>query len=369
MKEVKTVDMNNEFKKIFFSVIIPIYNAEKYLSQCLNSILKQTYTNFEVLLVDDGSTDDSSNICLSYSSKDKRFRYIKKDNGGAYQTRIYGAERTYGEYIMFCDADDFYINNNVFMTLHNELTKGNYSAMQFGYIKKYNHLKKKNDSSIKQPLEMSKELFYLQEYPKLLCSFWDKSHLSSNVWNKVYHRKLFENLMHSDSVEKIFWGEDLILNLQLLSECESFKFIPNTLYCYRQFSGGTNRFSLRTMKDLDNIKKYQLLYLEQYQGNSQESIKNILFSEVAGWFFHYIQQGLDYLNDEELINLINESLQLPRFIQAREYYMNSEENWDAVNLLRKADAKEYILKAKEYKNKKDIKSTIIQFVKKVYSSI
>lgn len=369
MEEFETINMNKESKKPFFSVIIPIYNAAKYLSQCLDSILKQTYTNFEVLLVDDGSTDDSSNICFTYISKDKRFRYIKKENGGAYQTRIYGTERICGKYIMFCDADDFYVHNNVFMILHNELSKGNYSAMQFGYIKKYNHMKKKNDLSIKYPLEISKKLFFLQEYPKLLCSFWEKSHLSLNVWNKVYQRGLFENLMHSDSVEKIFWGDDLILNLQLLSKCESFKFIPDTLYCYRQFSGGTNRFSLHTMKDLDNIKKYQLFYLEQYQGDSKESIRKILFSEVVGWFYLYIQQGLDYLNDAELINLINESLQLPTFIQAREYYMNNKENWEAVNLLRKANAKEYIIKAKKCYNKKDIRQIIIKFVKKVYSSI
>lgn len=358
-----------EASKPWLSIIIPIYNAEKYLRKCLDSIAAQNYTDFEVLLIDDGSVDASSDICQSYLLNDCRFQYIRKENGGAYQSRIYGAERASGTYITFCDADDFYASKDAFARLHEEIAKASYSAIQFGYIKKYNHLSRKG-VGVNTPLDTDRKCFLAHEYPKLLCSFWEDSHLTTNVWNKVYHRSLISNLPASESAEKVFWGDDQIMNLHLLSTCESFRFIPDTLYCYRQLSGGTNSFSKHTMKDLDNIKKYQLLFLKCYQGCSTELIRKILFSEIAGWFFAYVQQALDNLNEAELITLINDTLQYPRFMLAREYYMNKpEENWDAVNLLRKGDAHEYIQKAKKYHNKRSIKNAIKKILKHIHDSI
>lgn len=361
--------VNGDLPQPWLSIIIPIYNAERFLCKCLDSILEQTYTDFEVILIDDGSTDTSSEICQKYSFNDNRFRYIRKDNGGVYQSRIYGAERASGTYITFCDADDFYANRYAFACLYEEITKSNCQVIQFGYIKKYNHLRRKR-VEVKSSLDTDRNCFLAQEYPKLLCSFWEGSHLTTNVWNKVYHRSLISNLPSSDIAEKVFWGEDLIINLHLLSDCESFRFIPNTLYCYRQLSGGTNSFSMQTMKDLDSVKKYQLLFLENYQGNSKKQIEKTLFSEVVGWFFYYVQQALEHLNEEDLVLLINNILKYPRFILAREYYMNRpEENWDAVNLLRKSDAREYIQKAKEYRNNRKAKDTIKNILKQIYVSI
>ncbi|MBO4939126.1 MAG: glycosyltransferase family 2 protein [Oscillospiraceae bacterium] len=361
--------VNGEFHQPWLSIIMPIYNAEKYLRKCLNSILEQTYTNYEVLLIDDGSTDTSSEICQNYSSNDSRFRYIRKENGGSYQSRIYGAERASGTYIAFCDADDYYVSRYAFARLHGEIAKSNCCAMQFGHIKKYNHLSCKS-AEVSAPIDVDRNCFLAQEYPKLLCSFWKGSHISTNLWSKVYHRSLISNLPSSESAERLFWGEDQIMNLHLLSTCESFRFIPDPIYCYRQLSGGTNGFSRNAMKDLDIIKKYQLRFWERYQGGSRDLIRNILFSEVAGWFFAYVQQALDNLNEAELITLINETLQYPHFILARNYYLTeTEESWDAVDLLRKGDAREYIQKAKEYHDHRSVKDTIIQFLKKIYASI
>lgn len=366
---VENRNMASETSKPWLSVIIPIYNAEKYLRKCLDSIAVQNYTNFEVLLIDDGSVDASPEICQSYLRNDARFQYIRKENGGAYQSRIYGAERASGTYITFCDADDFYAHKDAFARLHEETANANCSAMQFGFVKKYNHLSRKG-TGVNTPLDIDRKSFLAHEYPKLLCSFWEGSHLTPSTCNKVYHRSLIPNLPASESAEKVFWGDDLIMNLHLLSTCESFRFIPDTLYCYRQLSGGTSSFSKQTMRDLDNIKKYQLQFLESYQGGSTERIRNTLFSEIAGWFFVYVQQALDHLNEAELIALINDTFQYPRFMLAKEYFMSKpEENWDAVNLLRKEDAHEYIQRAKKYHNKRSIKNAIRKILKRIYASI
>lgn len=360
--------INAEVSNPWLSVIIPIYNAEKYLSKCLDSILNQNFTDFEVLLIDDGSTDSSPDICKRYAHSDRRFKYIRKENGGAYQTRLYGAKRAQGTYITFCDADDFYKNKYAFARLHEEVIKTNCSAIQFGYIKKYNHLSRK--VAVNKPLDIDKNSFLADEYPKLLCSFWESSHLTTSTCNKAYHKSLISNLPDADSAERVFWGDDQIMNLHLLSTCESFRFIPETLYCYRQFSGGTSGFSKRTMKDVDIIKKYQLLFLERYTGTSTELMRKIIFSELTGCFFGYVQQALDYLDESKLTALINDVLQYPRFLLAKEYYMSKpEENREAVNLLRKGDACEYIRKAKEYKSHRNAKDTFKKILKQIYTSI
>ncbi len=360
---------NNGIHRPWLSVVMPIYNAEKFLNKCLDSIAGQTYKDFEVVLIDDGSTDSSSVICQKYADSDSRFRYIKKENGGAYQSRIYGAERAQGTYITFCDADDYYASKDAFEILHREITSSECSVIQFGYMKKYNHLSRKG-VAVSQTMDIDRDLFLNQEYPKLLCSFWDASHLTTNLWNKVYHRRLLSNIPSSDVAERVFWGEDLILNLHLLKDCNSFKLIPDILYCYCQLNGGTSKFSTRTMKDLDCIKRYQLQFLEQYQGSAKKSIEKILYSEVAGWFFYYIQQATEHLSEDELADLINETLQYKNFILARNYYLEkAEDNYDAVNLLRKGDAQEYIKKAKEYHKKQKLKASVKNILKKIYASI
>lgn len=265
MNKKETYYADNATEAPWLSVIVPIYNGEKYLYKCLNSISAQLYESYEVLMIDDGSTDGTATICQSFSGFDSRFKYVKKENGGAFQSRIYGLELSTGEYVTFCDADDYYLDKNAFLLLHSEVENSHCDVLQFAHIKKYRHLHKK-ESSVKSPICLNHEGLMKKEYPKLLCSFWDDAHITTSTFDKVYRRCLLTSLPASEFVENVFWGDDLILNLYLLSNCKSFKCIPDALYCYRKLTGGTNGFSARAMKDLDTIKKYQLMFLEHYQG-------------------------------------------------------------------------------------------------------
>lgn len=89
------------------SVIIPVYNTENYIGVCLESLVKQTYTNFEVLMIDDGSTDNSGRICQEYTESDSRFHYYRKENGGVSSARNLGIEYSRGDYLTFVDSDDW----------------------------------------------------------------------------------------------------------------------------------------------------------------------------------------------------------------------------------------------------------------------
>ena len=103
------------------SIIVPIYNVEKYLRQCLDSILNQTYQNFECLLINDGSPDNSADICREYVEKDSRFRYFEKENGGVSSARNLGIEHSKGQYITFIDSDDW-VDSDYLEVLYKSLT-------------------------------------------------------------------------------------------------------------------------------------------------------------------------------------------------------------------------------------------------------
>jgi len=97
------------------SIIVPIYNAERYLGECIESILTQSYRNIEAILVNDGSTDCSLSICESYARKDDRIRIINKANSGVSDTRNVGIEAATGEYVCFSDADDYFLTSSLFV--------------------------------------------------------------------------------------------------------------------------------------------------------------------------------------------------------------------------------------------------------------
>ena len=104
------------------SVIVPIYNVEKYLRTCLNSLLEQTYENFEVLMINDGSTDSSATICQEYAERDSRFVYFEKENGGLASARNFGIDHSKGMYISFIDSDDWVVETYL-LDLYNAIVK------------------------------------------------------------------------------------------------------------------------------------------------------------------------------------------------------------------------------------------------------
>lgn len=115
------------------SVIVPVYNTEKYLDRCIQSILAQTYSNFELLLVDDGSTDSSGAICDRYAEQDSRVRVFHKVNGGASTARNMGLDNAKGEYLIFLDADDYWFEDAALEQLHNIAIKNNLDIIRGEY--------------------------------------------------------------------------------------------------------------------------------------------------------------------------------------------------------------------------------------------
>ncbi len=360
-------------EKPWLSIIMPVYNAEKHLSKALNSIKTQSFKEFEVIIIDDGSTDKCPEICKDYCMTDARFTYHRIQNSGVLQARHIGMEYVRGDYFMFCDSDDYYINNSVFQILHdktNSIDKP-FSIIQFGHAVKYNHLFKISRKS-KYDFYVNAEEFEVKEYPELLYNTFSGAHLTGAVWDKLYNKQLIQNVLDLKEENRVFWGDDLILNMYLLNIVSGAYFIPNVLYVYNGNTGGTKVFSLHTMEDLDVLKKYQLSSLDKKASNTLLNtalIEKGIFSEMASWLFLYIRDAANILSDNELKGLIENTLKLESFKLAREYYLNHKEiKWQAVSYLREANVEQY-MKLKNSRDKQTIKQSIIGALKTIYKRL
>ncbi len=305
--------------------------------------MTQSFDDFEVIVVDDGSTDGSAEIARDFAKEDSRVKVYSKANEGCIPTRIYGLRRAKGEYILQCDADDYYIDN-AFMTLRETAVETGCELIQFEYYKRYNHLRLRKRLNISATETVDRETFSAREYPLLLCSFYDAAHLNINIWTKLYHRRLLANLEDLKPKEKIFMGDDLIVNLHLLKDCRSAAFLNKPLYVYRALVGMTGILRIDgSIRDLNAIKQYQLQFLETWNGKDKDKVEATLFSETAGWFFCIVQSALSRLDEPELSSVIDKALKLPSFVKAREYYRGKgDQNTVSKRLMADGDARRYI---------------------------
>lgn len=227
-------------KKNLISIIVPIYNTEQYLSQCIDSIINQTYSNIEILLLNDGSTDNSLEICKKYEKLDNRIIVIDKKNSGVSDTRNTGIKLAKGKYIMFVDSDDVLDRECVEIIEKN--TNSNYLTIcdinKFKGENYYNYAKRKTLNIKKVPKKN-----FLDVYKKEL--------INSPV-GRLYETKIIRD-------KKIFFdetislGEDLLFNLNYLYNIDFINVIDEKLYNYRL--GNCDSLSQKYVKNMFEIKE------------------------------------------------------------------------------------------------------------------
>ena len=210
-------------KEIFFSVLIPVYNVEKYLKKCLESVINQTYSNFEVIVVDDGSTDSSGQICDEFAIKYSQFKVFHKQNTGQLHTRQYSISKASGDYYVFLDSDDS-LSENALKTIYNTILKYDCDCVIYG---------------LKRVLP-GNEVNAEDSNPILSNVITDKRELYSRVLNdpsynslcrKACKSTLFENIDYSEFYH-IKHGEDLIQSINILKNSQKTVIIDNILYNY-----------------------------------------------------------------------------------------------------------------------------------------
>lgn len=235
------------------SIIVPVYQVEKYLRQCIDSILAQTFTDFELILVDDGSKDQSGKICDEYAKKDGRICVIHTENRGAAAARNTGLDRASGEYISFVDSDD-YLSDNMIERMYQVIFNSRYDLVICNFLHIFPD-EKDNFSLSLQDMEISGRDVLAHQKAQKNYGVW------TVVWNKLYKRSVLENLRFPEGR----YFEDEIFSDQLYLRCGSVCVVPDVLYFYRVWANSTMN-TQKTRNYLDLIDAFQMriaLYLEQ----------------------------------------------------------------------------------------------------------
>lgn len=232
------------------TIIIPVYNAEDYLSRCLDSILDQDMTSYEVILVDDGSTDSSSLICDRYSATDPRFRTIHKPNGGVSSARNAGLNLAKGEYVMFVDSDDA-LAPDALQTLTSSIDGED--LVVGGFIEYIGDIPHRNVAP-ETCMSYSKETLetFFEVNIRRNCEMLDAP------WAKMYRRKALADLRFNEALN---YAEDKLFVFEFLASCKSILTCPQTVYNYYLRPGSLGS-DIRSDRHIAQLQSFLPLYAD-----------------------------------------------------------------------------------------------------------
>lgn len=265
------------------SVIVPIYKVEDYLHRCVDSIINQTYTNLEIILVDDGSPDNCPIICDEYAKKDSRIKVIHKKNGGLSDARNAGLEIATGEYIGFVDSDDW-IHKDMYSILYNEIKKEFCDIVECNAIKTKNQI---NDIDF----EYEYKIFsYTSE--KAMEALILETVIQQTVWNKLYKREVVKNILFEQG--KVH--EDEFWTYQVISNCNNLIHIDLDLYYYFQRDDSImgNNYSLKRLDAIEGRYNRYLFICNNYPKLSNKAKLNLFYISI-----YYLQQSMRISKSKE----------------------------------------------------------------------
>ena len=220
---------NYKIKNEKVSVIVPVYNVEKYLKRCLDSIIDQTYSNIEIILIDDGSTDNSGTICDRYTKNDKRIIVIHKENGGLSSARNAGIEIATGKYLCFIDSDD-YIENDMIEYLYCGIKKYDVDIATCGFSNIYSTGRKECITIPKEDIIYSKK--------DALDIHLLSGYIDDITCNKMFKKKLYENIRYPEG----YLYEDMITTYKLINKANKVALRPNSKYNYCKRNDSIGRY-------------------------------------------------------------------------------------------------------------------------------
>ena len=257
--------------KDLISIIVPIYNVEKYLNKCIESIVNQTYENIEIILIDDGSNDNSGIICDEYAKKDNRIIVVHKENGGVSSARNKGLKIAKGEWISFVDADDW-IEQIFCQTLLNKVTQEQADIALCGYNRITDNRKKKINANNQEVFLNSNEYLVKSLNPQTGFGF---CHM------RLIKKEVLKSISFNERIEV---GEDALFNIQLSTYIKKAVFLKQPLYNYR-----INNQSVVKRYDENYANKYlkSMKIIEEYiwQEYNEENEENI---EIKQNYYNFV---------------------------------------------------------------------------------
>ena len=264
------------------SVIVPVYNVESYLDKCLNTLVKQTLQEIEIIIVNDGSKDNSEKIIEKYLKKyPEKIKYIKKNNGGLSSARNEGLKYASGEYIGFVDSDD-YVSLNTFNLMYKKAKEKNFDLvvcnLNYVYETKTKMVSAGLDKDLENEDEVKKNIVFL--YPA--------------VWNKLYKKEILDSLKFKEGI----WYEDVEFNFRVYPRVKSIGYVDKPLIQYVQRESSISKtIDKRLFNYIDNFNGL----IRYYQDNNlyNKYYFELEYSYVRYLYATFIKQ-LSYTNDKEL---------------------------------------------------------------------
>lgn len=327
------------------SIIVPIYNVEKYLRECIDSIINQTYINLEIILINDGSTDTSLKICEEYAKKNNKIKLITKKNGGAGDARNVGLDYATGDYIMFVDSDDFLPNDcceilyNAIKDTEYEFITANYAFTNYDGIPwKKPMFSEKNENTILE-IDDYKKSYYL---------------VNSSVCNKIFKKEFIDK--NNLKFEVGLLAEDAVFTTLAFLKTKKTYYVKNVVYYYRQravkkdiistsfnctidFFSKINRaykIIYENFKKYNKIDFYRYYYVKSTTYILYKLIDSVLLSneekikvlEMMKWFFELkielnvpmVSQSIEIITDSIIEGQYKETIKYCNILaEAREY--------------------------------------------------
>lgn len=258
-----------------FSIIVPVYQSQETLNECIESVLRQQCQNYEIILVDDGSTDMSGKICDEYADRyPGNISVIHKSNKGPLMARIEGIRMSQGEYLLFLDADDSYAPR-ILHKLENILKSQNADIIIFNYYRCYKYGK----SELNKPLYRNGQKFKENEKQKLYQELATGFELNA-LWQKCLRRELLGNLNDFLRFGEMMIGEDKMVSMEAVDRADKIIYMADGLYNYRiEENSISHSLSLKHYKDMDKVYRRTLEYLERWNMNGYKTICSIRKAE------------------------------------------------------------------------------------------
>lgn len=283
------------------SVIIPAYNAEQSLERCANSVLSQSFTDFELIVVDDGSTDATASVADAVAAKDNRVRVVHKANGGVSSARNVGLDAASGTYVTFVDSDDA-ILAGCLVSMMQAMQRYHADLCIVGYRSRISRLQKTINHCIENEYAIDTSSMPDKCWMNAICELESKSYLFQ-CWGKLYRRQCLDGLRFN---ERISYGEDTVFVFDLLQRRPKIIALPGPLYEYEETQTGlASRFRLDKPSDLlwQHSQRLKIYSFNELTKHNQDELCRQLANDVL-WAIESLKRAPDSIDPGDEIDYI-----------------------------------------------------------------
>jgi len=299
------------------SILVPVYNVEKYLQRCVDSVLAQDFTDWEMILVDDGSPDRCPQICDEYAQQDERIKVVHQKNGGAHAARKAGFEHSQGKYLVFLDPDD-YLLPKALSSLYAIAIEGKYDIVKGANLRVRNN----GTSSIEAPILSGKEIIEEENYLFALLSY----HILPYLWGGIYRKTLFSEETFKSAIN-IPIGEDWITNQSIWRSVKRYATINNVVYAYYINNSSIMQTRVLSHEYHESFRKMMLQIATGASSKNMQAIERdrimvhikCFFTPEIGWDNTWYNIIYEYVKDDNNFKKLsqNNDKKFLKFIRSR----------------------------------------------------